>query len=148
MIGTLAKTLTLVVAALVVASAVACSTGGAGNPPPPNGVTRELVRPAGSRPAIAVTSVVPAPGPGTWIGSIVLLDYSPLAGDVVLGRSRLSINGRARPARVTWTALTPISSVVIFAWKERYPPGVYSFRADLGTTGGGAVVYAWTASTR
>jgi hypothetical protein len=129
---------------------VACSADTTGRPehsPSPE-VARVSVSPAGSRPAIAVTSLVPMPGDGPWIGSTVLIDYTRLTGDVVLGRARLWIDDRTRPARVTWTAITPISFVVIFSWGDPYAPGAHRFRVELGTTGGGTVAAEWEARTR
>jgi hypothetical protein len=112
------------------------------------GVVRAAVTPEGSHPRIAVTSVVPWPGRSPWNGGTVLLDYSRLTGDVDLTRSLLWVDGRRRPARVTWTALTPVSSVIIFSWLRPCLPGAHTFRAQLGTTGGGSVAYEWTTVTR
>ena len=73
-----------------------------------------------------------------------MLDYSRLKGDVDLERSWLYVDGRRRPARVTWTAFTPVSFAVIFAWRWPCRPGTHTLRAHLGTTGGGSVSYEWT----
>ena len=139
--------LTAVVAAILLAACSATPPASLG-PAPPAGVVRVAVNPHGSHPDIAVTSVVPWPGRGPWIGSTVLLDYSRLTGDVDLGRSSLWVDGRQRPARVTWTALTPVSSVVVFSWRRPVRPGTHTLRARLGTTGGGAVTYEWTTQTQ
>ena len=143
------RTSACILAGLLLLLVAACSADTTGRPEPsPPGVASVSVSPAGSSPAIAVTSLVPMPGDGPWIGSTVLIDYARLTGDVVLGRARLWIDDRARPARVTWTAITPISFVVIFSWGDPYPPGAHRFRVELGTTGGGVVACEWEARTR
>jgi hypothetical protein len=122
--------------------------GGSSGPTPPAGVARVAVGPEGSRPQIAVTSVVPWPGKSPWTGTTVILDYSRLDGDVDLERSWLLVDGRFHPARVTWTALTPVSFVVVFTWRRPVRPGTHTFHARLGTTGGGSVAYEWTTTAR
>jgi hypothetical protein len=117
-------------------------------PSPPAGVARVAVGPVGSHPEIAVTSVVPWPGESPWTGATVILDYSRLGGDVDLRRSWLHVDGRFRPSRVTWTALTPVSFVVVFTWRWPVRPGTHTFHARLGTTGGGFVAYEWTTTAR
>ena len=119
------------------------------SPSPPAGFARVDAPPEGSRPEVVVLGVVPRPGVGPWGGVVVMLDYSRLnGGDVDLERSWLYVDGRRRPARVTWTALAPVSFAVIFAWRWPVRPGTHTFRARLGTTGGGSVVYEWTTAPR
>ena len=139
--------LTAVVAAVLLAACSATPPPDPG-PPPPAGVARVAVVPRGVGPEIAVTSVVPWPGRNPWNGATVMLDYSRLTGDVDLARVSLWVDGRRRPARVTWTALTPVSSVVVFTWRWPCRPGTHTLRAHLGTTGGGSVAYEWRTVTR
>jgi hypothetical protein len=137
-----------VVAAILLVACSATQPAADQGPPPPAGVARVAVAPYGGRPEIAVTSVVPWPGRNPWNGATVMLDYSRLTGDVDLERSSLWVDGRRRPARVTWTALTPVSYVVVFTWRWPCRPGTHTLRAHLGTTGGGSVAYEWTTVTR
>jgi hypothetical protein len=129
-------------------SACGEKTPGTPSTPPPTGFARVAVDPEGSRPEVMVMGVAPRPGVSPWGGAVVMLDYSRLKGDVDLERSWLYVDGRRRPARVTWTALTPVSFVVIFAWRWPVRPGTHTLRAHLGTTGGGSVSYEWTTVTR
>ena len=132
-----------VVFALLLAACSATPPADPG-PTPPAGFARVAVAPEGSRPQVMVTGVVPLPGISPWGGAVVMLDYSRLQGDVDLERSWLYVDGRRRPARVTWTAFTPVSFAVIFAWRWPCRPGTHTLRAHLGTTGGGSVSYEWT----
>jgi hypothetical protein len=142
------QTAALLAGLALLLSACSATTTPDSGPTPPAGVVRVAVTPEGGRPEIAVTSVVPWPGEGPWSRSTVILDYSRLGGDVDLERASLRIDGRLRPARVTWTALTPVSSVVIFSWRRPLRAGTYTLRAQLGTTGGGSVAYEWTTTAR
>ncbi len=129
------------------------TTGGPGaqgssGPSPPAWFARVAVAPGGSHPEVVVVGVVPRPGVNPWGGTVVMLDYSRLKGDVDLERSWLYVDGRRRPARVTWTALAPVYFAVIFTWRWPAWPGMHEFRAHLGTTGGGSVSYEWTTVTK
>ena len=129
-------------------SACGEKTPGTPSPSPPAGFARVAVAPEGSRPEVVVVGVVPRPGVSPWGGTVVMLDYSRLKGDVDLERSWLYVDGRRRPARVTWTALAPVYFAVIFTWRWPARPGTHAFRARLGTTGGGYVAYEWTTTAR
>lgn len=105
------------------------------------GVACGAVAPDGARPETAATSVVPWPGRNPCYGATVMLDHSRLTGDVSIDRVLLWVDGRRRPARVTWmtwTALTPVSSVVVFTWRWHGRPGTHTLRALLGDTVGGS----------
>ena len=109
------------------------------------GFARVAVAPEGSRPEVVVVGVVPRPGVSPWGGAVVMLDYSrlerrrrPRAVVAVRGRPAPSRTGDVDGARAGLTS--PSSSRG--AGPAR--PGTHTFRARLGTTGGGSVAYEWT----